>query len=209
MGIIEKSPPPPSCKEDDILKVKVLDVKVVKSKFDDDEGNPQRQMKWQVQCENGYKSTMWGPRFYERPGERSIMGKMVARMQEALGKSYESAHEFLEDLRAEVKCLNVKVKGFREYDGDEFPTFRVSLNKFPMLKTTETPVQPIEQKSFDAKTLLLPFAETIKMGLPLSDEDLTKIPIEYRAKLFLEGYLTRDNKTNLNHAAAKATQFFQ
>ena len=211
MGIIEKSPPPPPCKEDDILKAKVLKVDVVKSKFDDDEGNPQRQFKWQVQCENGYKSTMWGPRFYERPGERSIMGKMVARMQEAMGKEYASANDVLQDIKAKVQHLNVRVKNFRDYEGDKFPTFGISLNGFPMLEKTQS-TQTTEQaqgNGFDPKSLLTPFANQCKMGLPLTDKDLEKVSFEYRAKLFMDGYLTRDNESGQSSPTTKARDLFQ
>jgi len=210
MGIIEKSPPPPPCKEDDILKVKVMKVNVVKSKFDDDDGNPQRQFKWQVQCENGYKTTMWGPRFYERPGERSIMGKMVTRLQEALGKEYASANDVLQDVKTRVQHLNVRVKNFRDYEGDKFPTFGISLNGFPMLGTTQTAQTPTQNQGngFDAKKLLLPFANQCKMGLPLTDKDLEQVPFEYRAKLFTGGYLTHDNESGQSIPTTKARDLF-
>lgn len=211
MGIIEKSPPPPPCKEDDILKVKVLKVNVVKSKFDDDEGNPQRQFKWQVQCENGYKSPVWGPRFYERPGERSIMGKMVARLQEALGKEYASANDVLQDVKAKIHHINVKVKSFREFEGDKFPNFGISLSSFPILETTQAAQTPAQQKSngFDPKALLVPFTNQCKMGLPLTDEDLNKVPFEYRAKLFNSGYLTHDSESGQSSPTTKARDLFQ
>lgn len=61
--------------------------------------------------------------------------------------------------------------------------------------------------SFDPKVALTSFAETIKMGLPLSDLDVSSIPIDPRARLFKEGYI--EKRLNLYYAMSKAEKLFR
>lgn len=138
---------------------------------------------------------------------------MAVRMIEKLGVKYETANDWFKDVKR-LKRINVRCKGFRtnKDDGEKYPVFAISLSGFPILEKQEqqTTVQPKQatDSKFDPKALLLPFVEALKMGLPLSDKDLTSIPFEYRATLFKEGYLHRVD-ANQNVPTEKIKDLFQ
>jgi len=149
MGIVRKSIPPPNVKEGEILGAAIKDIQFpVESRFNDDQGNPQYQIRFRVQFENGYECPVW-MRYYERPSDRSKHGQLILTLQQLYNKVYETNEEAFKDLKAHGR-IYVKCKGFRERNELLYPKFEVVASKLPPRQAVfqgETTQTKSEEKS--------------------------------------------------------------
>ena len=98
MSFVEKASPPPDVKEGSILKAKILDIRKVVSQWKDDKGNSREQLEFKLELEGGYKFKGWMP-YYERPSDKSRLGKLALKFLETIKKDLSDVNEFLDALK--------------------------------------------------------------------------------------------------------------
>ena len=170
LPFIEKTPPPPDVEEGDVLKANI-------DTFKREKGEYGEQICFNLSFADGYKTKAWVS-FYERPSERSKLGKILIKLHGKTGVAYQNIEQALDGLR-NYGVIFVKVSGYREYEDQTFPKFTIVADKLPkkqqQTKVTEeqpaTKQQPLTQKTkeIDAKQLLSRFGDAIKFGLPMRD----------------------------------------
>jgi hypothetical protein len=162
VSFVEKAIPPPDLEEGAILKARIIGIQKVTSKWKDDEGNPKEQLQFDLELENGYKCRTWCA-FYERPAEKSKLGKLVLKFVEATKKDVHSINEFLGTLK-DFGYVFVKCSGFREYEDELYPNFTILTDKIPApaekRPTTEKAVAEPDRVAY-LKTVIL---EAMKLG---------------------------------------------
>jgi hypothetical protein len=216
MSFVKKATPPPAVEEGDMLKAKIVDIKKVQSQWKDEEGNLREQLEFDLALEDGYKVKTWMA-YYEQPSERSKLGKLALKLAEVTKKDPKNIQEFL-DLLKNYGWIFVKVKGFREFEEELYPNFTIVVDKLPQAKVeTKEPVpqtqskQPtleVQTKQFDAKQLLAPFEDAVKLGLPFNETDFTRaFLVEQRIFLFKNGYI--EKRLDLYYPTNKAYSLFQ
>lgn len=129
MSFVEKGAPPPDVEEGTILKARIVDIQKVTSKWKDDQGNPKEQLQFDLELENGYKCRSWMA-FYERPSDKSKLGKLALKFVEATKKQVPNVDTFLTALK-EFGYVFVKCKGFREWEEELYPNFSILTDKIP------------------------------------------------------------------------------
>lgn len=208
MGFVKKGAPPPDVEEGRILKAKVVGIKKAVSKWKDDQGNPKEQLEFDLELDNGYKMKAWMA-YYLEPTDRSKMGKLVLKLQEATHKTFNNAEEFLAALK-QFGQVFVKVKGFREYEDELYPNFGIVTDKIPGFQPKlqqSTQLEP-EVRQFDARALLTRFKEAMALGMPLNGDDWNKnLLVEERLFLFKQGLV--EQKEGLYFFTEKATALFR
>lgn len=124
-----KSAPPPSVKEGEILKAKILDVKKVTSQWKNDDGSPKEQLQFDLELEGGYKTKTWTA-YYTHPSDKSCLGRLALVFEQSTKRICNNVDDFLTALQ-HYGSVYVKVKGFREYEGKLYPTFSLFSDKIP------------------------------------------------------------------------------
>lgn len=211
VSFVKKAVPPPDVEEGNVLKTRVIDVKKVTSQWKDDEGNPKEQLQFDLLLEDtGYKLRSWIA-FYETPSDKSILGRLVLKLQETTNKQYGNVNEFLTALK-EFGYVFVKCKGFREYEEEVYPNFSIVADKLPAfqekLEKTEKADKAPEPKQFDPKEILTRFKEAISYDLPLNENDWNKnLLVEERLYLLRHGLI--EHKEDLYFFTDKATSLFR
>lgn len=213
MSFVEKALPPPDVKEGSILKARILNIKKVTSQWKDDQGNPKKQLEFELQLDNGYKSKSWMA-YYERPRDKSRLGKLALKFIETTKKDLSNVEEFLVALK-QFGYVFVKCNGFREYEEELYPNFSVVSEKIPSFQQKMQPEETAnntrpgpEMKQFNPKQLLARFKDAIKFGLPLNQDDWNKkLLVEERLFLFKQGLI--EKRQDLYHFTAKAQDLFQ
>jgi hypothetical protein len=202
VSFVKKAAPPPAVEEGDVLKAKIVDIKKVQSQWKDEEGNLREQLEFDLALENGYKVKTWMA-YYEQPSERSKLGKLALKLAEVTKKDPKNIQEFL-DLLKNYGWIFVKVKGFREFEEELYPNFSVVVDKLPETQPTLEP----QTKQYDAKQLLAPFEDAVKMGLPFNETDFTRaFLVEQRIFLFKNGFV--EKRMDLYYPTSKAANLFQ
>lgn len=210
LSFVKKAQPPPEVEEGDILEAKILTVQKVTSQWKDNEGNPREQLQFDLELDNGYKFKSWMA-FYEQPSDRSKMGKLALKLQDATGKTISNPEQFLSMLKEHGR-LYVSCEGFREYEGDVYPNFSIVASKIPRL---EKEAGKVEAKpallGVDVKALLTSrFAEAVKMGLPLNERDWnSSLLVSERVALLKEGYVEYKANEGLYFFTRKAEDLFR
>ena len=215
LPFIEKSPPPPDVEEGDVLKANIETFKREKGEYGE-------QICFNLSFADGYKTKAWIS-FYDRPSERSKLGKILIKLHEKTGVAYQNIQQALDGLR-KYGVIFVKVSGYREYEDQTFPKFTIVADKLPKKQQQtkvieEQPVtsqQPLTQsktlleekpRKIDAKQLLSRFKDAIEMGLPLNEKDFnSNLLVEERIFLFKHGYVVRNQE--LFYFTANAQQLF-
>ena len=139
-SFVKKSTPPPKLREGDIIQVKILNVTQETSKWEDDNGDPKEQLRFDVEFPNGYQAPAWIS-YYERPGDKSVMGKLALKLCAIAGTDISSAEEFIEKIKSHGQVY-VKVKGFREFKGETYPKLGIYPDQLP-LRREQTQQQPL------------------------------------------------------------------
>ena len=140
MSFIKKSIPPPKLREGDIVQARILDVIQETSKWEDDNGDPKEQLRFDLELSNGYNARAWIA-YYERPSDKSVMGAIALKLSEMTGTDISSADEFIEKIKNHGQVF-VKVKGFREYKEETYPKLSIYPDQLP-LKREQTRQQPL------------------------------------------------------------------
>jgi len=211
MSFVTPGLEPPNVKENEIVKAKITAISKGTSKWKDPSGNPREQLEFNLEFQDGYKCKSWIA-FYQKPSDRSKMGKLALRLQEATGKELKDAEEFLETLKSYGQVF-LKCKGFREYEGELYPNFSVVTEKLPVPEKTRKlapePLQSkVEVKEFDAKALLTRFKDAVKLGLPLNQDDFNRsLLVEERVFLFNQGFI--EKRADMYFFTMKAFELFQ
>lgn len=210
MSFVEKAVPPLDVEEGTILKAKIINIKKVTSKWKDDAGNLKEQLQFNLEFENGYKCRSWLS-FYERPSDKSKLGKLALKFTQATKKEFSTVNEFLTALK-EFGFIFVKCKGFREYEEELYPNFSILTDKIPVtqqkLKRAEDAKLGSQAKYIDARQLLTRFKEAIGYGLPLNQDDWNKsLLVEERLFLLKQGLV--EKKENFYFFTEKAKTLFQ
>jgi hypothetical protein len=205
MSFVMPGPEPPAVKENEILKAKITGISKGTSKWKDQNGNPREQLEFSLEFQGGYKCKSWIA-FYQKPSDKSKMGKLALRLQEATKTELKNADDFLETLK-EYRQVFVKCKGFREYEGELYPNFSIVADKLPLAEQPEK-TEKLEQQKFDAKKLLTPFKDAIANNFPLNEDDFNQgLSVQERIFLFNEGYI--EKRTDLYFWTARAMTLFQ
>lgn len=209
MSFVEKAVPLPDVEEGTILKAKIINIQKITSKWKDDQGNLKEQLEFDLELENCYKCRSWIS-FYERPSDKSKLGKLALKFTEATKKQVSSVDEFLVALK-EFGHVFIRCKGFREYEEKLYPNFAILTDKIPVVeqklkKIEDTKLGP--QTKFEARQLLTRFKEAIGYGLPLNQDDWNKnLLVEER--LFLLKQELVEQKENFYFFTEKAKALFR
>ena len=211
MSFVKKTTPPPDVEEGDILKARILDIKKETSKWKNDDGTDKEQLRFEVELENGYKTSTWIS-YYEHPAEKSKLGKLVLKLRETTKEDPSNVEEFITAIKR-FGHVFVKVKGFREYEDEVFPNFSLVTEKLPthQMKIEQKPQAKTETKDYDVKGLLSRFKDAITFGLPLNVNDWNKsLLVDERLFLLKQG-LVENSKEDLDlyFFTEKARVFFQ
>jgi len=100
----------------------------------------------------------------------------------------------------------VKVKGFREYEGETFPNFGIVADKLPGMQ--EKLAVSEKEKTRDMRPVLEPFKDAITLGFPLNQSDFNKsLMVDDRLTLFKQGFI--EEKQGLYYFTDKARALFQ
>jgi len=140
MSFIRKSVPPPEIKEGEVLTAKILNVEYpVESSYKDDQGRPKYQVKFRLELPSGYECNSWMA-YYDEPSDRSMLGELSMTFMNAIEGPVETVKDVLDGLKTRGS-IYVKCSGFREYNEDLYPKFKVVVNRLPgtqkSLKTTK------------------------------------------------------------------------
>jgi hypothetical protein len=141
---VKRTIPPPECEEGDIFTARLTEIKKVVSQWKDDEGNLREQLEISFVLDNGYQGRTWIA-YYEQPGDKSALGKLALKLEQTTKNKITNVQEFMTSLKS-FGQIYVKVKGFREYENEEFPNFAVVTDKLP----------PYQEKITRARSLLGP-----------------------------------------------------
>jgi len=144
VSFIKKSVPPPDVKEGEVVLAEILDVQFpVKGEY-------KEQVKWQVQFENGYETSVWTA-YYEKPSDRSALGQLCITFMNLSDMTFETVSETLEAIKKHGK-IYVKCSGFREWNDSLYPKFKVVPTKLPPFQKkintpaeTDTPKKPVQE----------------------------------------------------------------
>jgi len=206
MSFVKPATPPPDIKEGETQTAKINSIKIVKSKWKDDEGNEREQLEFDLELENGFKCKSWMA-YYEQPSDKSKLGKLALALESRLKTKLENINQFLDALK-NYGLIYVRCKGYREYEDEIYPNFNIVSEMIPE-KTVKQELAKMEQ-TFNAKTLLgvEPFISAIKLGTPISKDDLLKLLTpEQRTYLFKNMYI--EQFVNGIFATTKTVNLFQ
>ena len=129
LSFIRKSVPPPDVKEGEILTAKVLDLEYpLKGKYD------KEQVRFRLGLSNGYECNSWMA-YYEEPTDRSALGTLSITFMKLVQGPVDSVKDVLEGLKKHGSVY-VKCSGFREYNEQLYPKFKVVADKLPGLQKT-------------------------------------------------------------------------
>jgi len=205
MSFVKKTPPPPECEEGDIFKAKLTEIKKVTSQLKDQEGNLREQLEIDFELvDNGYKGRTWMA-YYEQPGDKSMLGKLALKLQQVTKHEINDIQVFLREFKT-YGYIFVKVKGFREYEGETFPNFGIVADKLPGMQ--EKLAVSEKEKTRDMRPVLEPFKDAITLGFPLNQSDFNKsLMVDDRLTLFKQGFI--EEKQGLYYFTDKARALFQ
>lgn len=157
MSFIQKSKPPPDVKEGQVLEATVTDVEYPI------EGKYGKQIRFRLELSNGYKFNSW-IKYYDEPSDRSRLGKLAITYMDLVQGPFEKVGEVLEGLKKHGRVY-VSCSGFREFEEQLYPKFKVVVDRLPGMQT-EITKQPTQA--------------------PLSQLDLDRLSPELRAKVLAE-----------------------
>jgi hypothetical protein len=204
MGFIKETPPPPECEEGNVFKARIVEIKKVTSTWKDEE---REQLQFDCQLDNAYKVRVWAA-YYEQPGEKSTLGKLALKLQQATKHEFSNIDEFIAALKT-FGSLFLRVKGFREFEETMYPNFAIVTDKLPSLQeklSTEPKKERTEGKN--VKVILEGFKDIITLGVPLSLNDLTNsVTITDRLTLFKDGLI--EKKEDLYFFTDKAKEILK
>jgi len=166
LSFIRKSVAPPEVKEGEVLTAKVLGVEYpVESSYKDDQGRTKYQVKFRLSLPNGYECNSWMA-YYEEPSDRSALGALSIAFMKAIEGPVESVKDVLEGLKKHGSVY-VKCSGFREYNEQLYPKFKVVPNKLPPFQKSMNMSKSTPKKKLDK----------------LSEADLDRLSPELRDKV--------------------------
>ena len=153
MSFIRKSVPPPEVKEGEVLTAKVLEVEFpVESKYKDDQGRDKLQIRFGLGFANGYECSSWMA-YYEQPSDRSALAALSMTFMDLVKGPVESVKDVLEGIQKHGSVY-VKCSGFREYNEQLYPKFKVVTNRLPGLQKaiSEKPLKKLSKADLDRLT---------------------------------------------------------
>lgn len=154
LPFIQEAPPAPDIEEGDILKVTI-------GELEREEGQYGEQVRFNFSLKEGFQGRAWIS-YYEKPSDRSKLGKLLIKLHEKTGVIYKTVDEALEALK-DYGEIFVKVKGFREWEGQTWPKFSIVADKLPVKE---------EQKQFgNPKKLTKEEVEKLTAGWPKEKTD--------------------------------------
>lgn len=204
MGFIKKTPPPPDCEEGNVFKARIVEIKKVTSTWKDEE---REQLQFDCELDNAYKARVWAA-YYEQPGEKSTLGKLALKLQQATKHDFDNIDEFIAALKTFGYIL-LRVKGFREFEETMYPNFAIVTDKLPGLQeklSTEPKKESSEGKN--VKVILEGFKDVITLGVPLTLNDLANsVTVTDRLTLFKERLI--EQKEDLYFFTDKAKELLK
>lgn len=187
MGFIKKTTPPPECEEGNVFKARIVKIKKETSIYKDEE---REQLRFDCELvDSAYKTRAWAA-YYEQPRDKSTLGKLALKLQQATKHDFDNVNEFIVALKT-FGYIFLRVKGFREFEETMYPNFAIVTDKLPGLQeklSTEPKKEPSEGKN--VKVILEGFKDIISLGVPLSLNDLgNSVTVADRLTLFKEGLI--------------------
>lgn len=186
MGFIKKTPPPPDCEEGNVFKARIVEIKKITSTWKDEE---REQLQFDCELDSAYKARVWAA-YYEQPGDKSTLGKLALKLQQATKHDFDNVNEFIAALKT-FGYIFLRVKGFREFEETMYPNFALVTDKLPGLQeklSAEPKKESNEGKN--VKAILEGFKDIITLGVPLSLNDLgNSVTVADRLTLFKEGLI--------------------
>jgi hypothetical protein len=138
MSFVRKSTPPPKMSEGDIVQAMILEASRELSNWTDEKSGEQRwQIKFELELSNNYTCLAWIT-YYDRPSDKSKMGKLVLILEKMINTHIVSADDFIEKIKAYGRVY-VKVSGCREYKGETYPKIAIYEDKLPPNQQTIAP----------------------------------------------------------------------